>query len=507
MVLGIDLGTCNTVAASLSLDGTPVLIPDAYNKEQQSTPSVALIEGKKAYAGGFAENLYESLPNKEIISYFKRSFGTQEPVYFDDNKNPWFSESIASLIIKKIKNDAALYLPDGYKEAVITVPAHYNDVQRKSVIEAARLANLELAAIVEEPVAAALFYSSFSRNIDDEIILIYDFGGGTFDLTLITKTGNKLNVIAKDGVNKLGGREFDEIIFNNIKESYEKAFKSAFPTDRLNNNRIQKVAENIKIELNNNEIPRNLSKWILVGRDAFETTFDYESYAIKAKLLITSTETAINRCLRSLGMQFSDVNKVVLIGGTSSSKLVYDFWKQKIGPTQELIYHQPLSSVAKGAALYAASFGDNARDSKLEPVELKSVSTYNIGIKYSDDSNNRIDLLINRNTPLPVLARKVYQINTQQSEYVSLDLCQFWNANEDLQKLGIIKAGPFSMYADFHMEVNIENRLNGTIGVKLKNADTGKDIKFEFIRQSSNHKYDFGHQKSLVDGVYLNNNI
>lgn len=508
MVLGIDLGTSNTVSASLSRDGSPVLIPDAYNKDQQVTPSIALIEGKKAYAGGFAESLFESLPDKQIISFFKRSFGTQDPVYFDDSQNAWFSESVASLILRKVKNDAELYLPDGFKQAVITVPAHYNDVQRKSVIEAARLADLELSAIIEEPVAAALFYSSFNKKIDEEIILIYDFGGGTFDLTLITKSGNQLNVIAKDGVNKLGGKEFDEIVQNTIREDYERAFGYSFPTDKLTSNRIQKIAEAIKIELNDVDIPRNLSKWIMVGRDAFEATFYYDNYADKANQLIAKTETAVNRCLRSLGMQLSDINKIVLIGGTSSSKLVYNFWKQKVGPNQQLIYHQPLSSVAKGAALYAASFnngGDNA--SGVTPIDLKSVSTYNIGLIVENDPNQQIDLLIHRNTPLPVLAKKVYKINPQQVEYLSLELCQYWDPKEDLHKLGTIKAGPFILASDFYLEVAVENRLNGTIGIKLKNADTGKDIKFEFIRKQSAHKYDYHQQKSLVDGIYLNNDI
>jgi molecular chaperone DnaK (HSP70) len=511
MVLGIDLGTSNTVASSLSRDGSPVLIPDAYNKDVQLTPSIALIEGKKAYAGNFAENLYESLPDKQIISYFKRSFGTQEPVYFDDYKNAWFSETVASLVLKKVKYDAELYLPDGFKQAVITVPAHYNDVQRKSVIEAARLADLELSAIIEEPVATALFYSSYNKKIDEEIILIYDFGGGTFDLTLITKTGNQLNVIAKDGVNKLGGKEFDEIVHNAIRENYETAFGHHFPTDKLTRNRIQKIAETIKIELNDAETPRDISRWIMVGRDAFEATFSYATYANKANQLIAKTETAVNRCLRSLGMQFTDINKIVLIGGTSSSKLVYNFWKEKVSPKQDLIYHQPLSSVAKGAALYAASFDKGGSGGNITPIDLKSVSTYNIGLSFvnngdcNSNSKRQIDLLIHRNTPLPVSSKKVYKINPLHTDFVNIELCQFWDPLEDVQKLGTIKAGPFFMMSEFFLEVMVENRLNGTISIKLKNADNGRDIKFEFIRKESNHKYDYQQQKSLVDGIYLNN--
>jgi molecular chaperone DnaK (HSP70) len=181
-------------------------------------------------------------------------------------------------------------------------------------------------------------------------------------------------------------------------------------------------------------------------------------------------------------MQFTDVSKLVLIGGTSSSKLVYNFWKQKIAPHQELIYHQPLSSVAKGAALYAASFSSGS-SSLVTPIELRSVSTYNIGLLLSNSNRQQIDLLIHRNIPLPVSSKKVYRINPSKTDFVLIELCQFWDPQE----------------------VNVENRLNGTIGIKLKNAENGRDIKFEFIRKESGYKYDFLQQKSLLDNIYLNN--
>lgn len=505
MVLGIDLGTSNTVAASLSRDGNPVIIPDVNNRELQTTPSMALIDGKKAYAGHFAENLFEAFPQKKLISFFKRYFGTQEPVYFDDFNNAWFSESVAALLLKKIDHDAQLFLPDGYKNLVITVPAHYNDIQRKSVIEAARLANMELSGIIEEPIAAALSYGSSNRNIQDEIILVYDFGGGTFDLTLITKSGNELHVIAKDGVNKLGGKEFDEIISNHIKSSYVKAYGGSFPEDKLTANRLQKIAEQIKIQINQMEDRRNVKRWMMFGRDAFECTFEYDMYAQKANELIAKTETAVNRCLRSLGMTMNDITKIIMIGGTSTSKLVYNYWKSRVTDKQELIAHQPLSSVAKGAALYAASLGGDSNGSDVRPINLKSVSTYNIGLLPEFGSNGKIDLVIHRNTPLPVSSKKTYKINPQQHPLFSIELVQFWDADEEVHKLGTIMIGPIQAFSEVYLDVIIENKLNGTISVKVKNSDTQKDVKFEFRKKQSQHKYDFNTQKSLVESVYLNN--
>jgi molecular chaperone DnaK (HSP70) len=507
LVLGIDLGTSNTVAASLSRDGNPVLIPDVHNRDQQTTPSLALIDGKKAYAGQFAENLFEVFPQKRLISFFKRHFGTGEPVYFDDYNSPWFSESIAALLLKKIKHDAEIFLPDGFENLVITVPAHYNDVQRKSVIEAARLADMELSGIIEEPIAAALFYGSFNKKIDDEIILVYDFGGGTFDLTLITKSANEVHVIAKDGVNKLGGKEFDDIISNHITDSYLKAFGGSFPNEKLVQNRLQKIAEQVKIEINQLEDRKNVKRWMLFGRDAFECTFEYDMYADRAHQLIAKTEAAVQRCLRSLGMTLADVNKIIMIGGTSTSKFVYNYWKTKLTDKQELIAHQPLSSVAKGAALYAASLKGSNGGSDVRPINLKSVSTYNIGLLPENAAAGRIDLLIHRNTPLPVSSKKTYKINPQTNPKFTIELCQFWDAEEELHKLGTIVVGPIQSFSEMYLDVIVENKLNGTIAVKVKNADNQKDIKFEFIKKQSKHKYDYQTQKNLVESVYLNHNF
>ncbi len=242
----------------------------------------------------------------------------------------------------------------------------------------------------------------------------------------------------------------------------------------------------------------------MVGKEVFETRFNYESYANQATALIQQTERATIRCLRSLGMQLSDVNKMVLIGGTSSSKLVYNYWLKKMAPGQELVYHQPLSSVAKGAALYAASLYNENGFSDISPIELKGVSTYNIGLILAG-VQERLDLLIHRNTPLPVIAKKTYKVNSADSGYIDIELCQYWDQNDGLHKLGMLKIGPFAQSEEIYVEVQVENRMNGTIGIKVRNADTGRDLRFEFIKKKSAHTYDYQKQKSLVDGIYLNN--
>jgi len=207
-----------------------------------------------------------------------------------------------------------------------------------------------------------------------------------------------------------------------------------------------------------------------------------------------------------MGLQLADVQKIILIGGTSSSKIVYDYWLQKTnGTSTKVIYHQPLNSVAKGAALYAASLNGNSISGgrMFQSVELKSVSTYNIGVKIGREKE--IDLLIHRNSPLPITAKRLYKINPNNVSFFSLDVCQYWDEAET-QLLGSIELdSSVASMGEFLLEVNLENKANGTIGLKLKNADNGRDIRFAFTRNQSKFQYNYQEQRTLIDSIFLNN--
>ena len=504
MVLGIDLGTSNTVAATVSRDGAAVVIPDAGNKDLQSTPTKVLIDKNRAFAGQFAESLFELYPQKKLLSFFKRFFGTGMPVYTDEMNNPWFSEGLAALILRKVKHDAAVFIPDGFEQCVITVPAHYNDVQRKSVFEAARLAELDLSAIIDEPVAAALNYGSGVPAKSEELTLVYDFGGGTFDLTLITQNENHLHVIAKDGIDKLGGKEFDEIIASEVRSGYETAIGRSFPEDPLNQNRLQKLSEELKIEISKEEVAY-VSKWILAGKEAFECVVPAHEYRTKAEDLIRKTGAAVTRCLRSMGLQLQDIQNVILIGGTSNSHQVYQYWKELTKNTNtRVVYHQPLNGVAKGAALYAQSLATGSGN-LFRSIELKSVSTYHIGLRKPGET--AIDLMIHRNSPLPVSAQRRFTVTPTGLPLFKMEVVQYWDEGE-MQVLGCIELdASFPVIEDFVLELQLENKANGTIGLKLRDAANGKEIKFTFSRNRSQYQYNYQQQKNLLDNIIINNSI
>jgi len=496
MILGIDLGTCNTLAATLTRDGYPVIINDSYFKEN-ATPSQLIIDDKMAIVGSMAVQYSDLYPNKNLIQYYKRNFGTQEPIFKDTNNNYWFSETIAAIILKKIKFDAELSLSETVDEVVITVPAHYNDLQRKSVIEAANLADINLIALLEEPVAAALSYMS-TTSYDDEIIMVYDFGGGTFDLTLITKNNNQVHVLAKEGASSLGGKEFDEIIIKRIKEDYQHCFNQDISNDLYLLNKVRKIAENVKVQICTNE-DGWVQKWISLSNNAFEFCFGIKELEQKSNEIIKNTERIVDRCLRSVGISFLDIHKIVMVGGTSQIPFIKSYWKNKINPeSQELIYHDPFSSVALGAAIYAGRIGKNSGIKV--PLELKTVSTYNIAI-LGNASSKDFDLLIFKNSPLPIQAQRFYTL--KPNEKIDLKIVQYWDEN-DVFALGTLHIGPYLNDDDWRIELLIENRSNETMGVKVKNTANGKDLKFSFDKEQSKYVYNTEEQKKLLNTLTIN---
>jgi molecular chaperone DnaK (HSP70) len=221
----------------------------------------------------------------------------------------------------------------------------------------------------------------------------------------------------------------------------------------------------------------------------------------KSEELIHTTQEVVNRCLRSVGISFKEVNKIVMVGGTSQIPFIKTYWQNQINANkQEIIYHNPFSSVALGAALYANSLQN---DSGIKmPLELSSVSTYNIALGNKLESNKANDLLIYKNSPLPILAKRIYQL--APGKELAFSLMQYWD-EKDVFLLGEIQIGPFDNTEVWTLELAIENRANGTIGVKLKNSGNGKDLKFNFEKEHAKYEYDATSQKKLLDDIIINN--
>ncbi|WP_313157711.1 Hsp70 family protein [Sphingobacterium multivorum] len=502
MVLGIDLGSSNTVIATIAKDGTPVIVPDFNSKNEQSTPSIIMLENNRAFVGTVAQNLYELNPDRELLKFFKRRFGTQLPLCTALQNSPFFSETAAAMVLKKIIFDAKLFVNEPIDKCVITIPSHFNDAQRRSVIEAAKLADLELTTILDEPIAAAILYRKQLHNNAEELIMVYDLGGGTFDLTLLTNADDRIHVIAKGGISNLGGKEFDEIIERKIRDTYQILYRENIKDNNLNKNKLKTIAEEIKIRLNTID-QEGFSTWIYLDNHFFKIFFDKAAYIALASKLIEKTEQAVNKSLRSVGLQLIDIHKIVLIGGASSSPLVYDYWKQKIDlDKQTIIYHQPLTSVAKGAALYADSISKNAMGFQ-SSIELNNVSTYHIALQ--DINSGELEVIVSKNLPLPVSGIKRIYITPQQPTQYQFRLVQFFDQSEEVQELGLIRIPevPLKTVA-YELELIVENKVNGTLGLKVKDSQTKQNIKFDFTKKSQLHEYNFDEQYKLINSYYIN---
>ncbi len=501
MTLGIDLGTSNTVAATLSRDGHPVIIGDAGNRELRSTPSLILIEDRTALVGQMAVDAMELYPQKNFIRFFKRFFGTGQPVFIDSLGNSWFSETLAAIMLKKLKYDASLATMESIEQLVLTVPAHYNDLQRKSVLLAAQMADMEVNAIIEEPVAAALSFSATHAS-PDEITLVYDFGGGTFDMSLITRNGNQVHVLAKDGISNLGGKEFDEIISAEIHDVYQRCYGESLPMSPTTINQLRSHSEDIKLFLSTQAKPY-YSQWLPLGSHCFEFVQSAAGFRQKSKSLLDQTEAVIQRCLRSLGISFQDLNRILLVGGTCKMPLIKEYWQNKINPaTQQIDFYDPLNAVASGAAIYASTL--TTASGRIEaPLQLHTVSTYNIAIA-SGDEKRSYDILINKNSPLPVTAKRIFNMSHFPGG-TKVQLVQFWDASEKIFELGTIQIDVAMANMHKQIELIVENKANNTIGVKMTDAISGKPLSVNWDQHKQQQQFNITQQKALLQGLQINN--
>src|SRR5688572_16623584 len=248
MRVGIDLGTTYSLVARMDPEGRPVLIPDHAESDVFHTPSVVHIAHNAAFVGRLAEALLEQDPKLQVVRFFKRLLGEATPVFYDDNGAAWFAEGVAALVLRKLAYDAEASSSVRVDDAVVTVPAHFSDPQRRAVLAAATLADISVLGLVEEPVAAALHYG-VTAGVQDQVMLVYDFGGGTFDATAMSMDQRGVYVLAKTGLTELGGKEFDEKVGEMVLAQFERALGAPLATGARTLLELRRVSEEIKIEL------------------------------------------------------------------------------------------------------------------------------------------------------------------------------------------------------------------------------------------------------------------
>lgn len=481
MKIGIDLGTSYSLAARIQPDGSTALIPDSRDEERFHTPSVVLMSGGSAFVGATAEDMVEDHPELAAIRFFKRHFGSREAIYYDEKGAAWHAEGIAALVLDKLRFDAEAEGSRKVDGAVITVPAHYNDPQRKAVAAAAMLADLPLVDLIEEPVAAALHYG-VTRDAHDQILLAYDFGGGTFDATTLSLDQNGIYVLSKAGLSDLGGKELDERIGETILEQFENALGRPHTSTARSLLELRRASEAIKIDLCSPGTTR-VRRTVILGSDAVEVDIAREWFERAIRADLDKTVEVTLKCLKEAGLAKKDVHTALLVGGSSLIPAVVERMRKEFDfEGQQVLYHEPSMAVAYGASLRAAQVSGEQVQYRLPP-ELKGVTGYNVGVRTVDAATGQIAVstLIKKNMPLPTRINKTYYTTRADQRNMALDFVQFGDDPKQAVSLGLLNVGPLEHpRVNYPIGVFVEYKEDGRIAVTASDANTGEALEQTF---------------------------
>ena len=466
-IIGIDLGTTNSCVAVME-GGKPVVI--ANTEGVRTTPSiVAFTKTGERLVGEPAKR--QAVTNAErTISSIKRHMGTDYKVDIDGKK--YSPQEISAMILQKLKADAESYLGEKVTEAVITVPAYFNDAQRQATKDAGKIAGLEVKRIINEPTAAALAYGL--DNEKEQKILVYDLGGGTFDVSLIEIGDGVIEVLATNGDTHLGGDDFDAKLTDYMISEFKKAEGVDLSNDKMALQRLKEAAEKAKKELSS-ATTTNINLPFITATNEGPKHFDMNLSRAKfdelTHDLVERTVVPVQNALRDAGLTAADLGKVLLVGGSTRVPAVQDKVKQLTGkePSKNL---NPDECVAIGASIQG---GKLAGDAGAGDILLLDVTPLSLSIETMGGIATR---LIERNTTIPTKHSQVFSTAADNQTAVDINVLQgerqFAKDNKSLGQFRLDGIPPARRGVP-QIEVTFDIDANGIVNVSAKDLGTGKE--------------------------------
>ena len=478
--IGIDLGTTNSCVAVIE-GGEPVVIANA--EGARTTPSVvAFSKDGERMVGQVAKRQAITNPDRTVAS-IKREMGTAHKVTIDGKS--YTPQEISAMILQKLKSDAEAYLGETVTQAVITVPAYFTDAQRQATKDAGKIAGLDVKRIINEPTAAALSYGVDKEK--DQKVMVYDLGGGTFDVSIIEMGDGVQEVLATAGNNRLGGDDFDKRIIDWMVASFKTETGIDLSQDKVAMKRLKEAAEKSKIELSGVTTSNINLPFITAdqtGPKHLDLTLTRAKFDELTSDLVEATMGPVRSALQDSGLQIGQIDKVLMVGGSSRIPAVQDAVKKLIGkePFKGI---NPDECVAIGAAIQAGVLGG-----EVEGLLLLDVTPLSLGVETMGGVMTKI---IDRNTTIPTKKSQIFSTAADNQTQVEINVLQgereFARDNKQLGLFALTGIAP-AMRGVPQIEVTFDIDANGIVNVSAKDLGTGKEQKITISNSTSMSKED-----------------